>query len=461
MAIDGIKSGSPVIAQQPASASVEVQQPKPPAPPPPPPPPPPTEAFDDAKKKPLSITGKFSPPPTVGSNRSDLKELVANQRLMAFGGLVGNNTTASAPLETSDVREAMNAKPPNLEVVRKGVSAGLLDDQSPHMKGIALEQLRASGTDADKEAMVDLVKSCKSKVELRDVVANATKKGDPHGYTPGQADFHKYDKLMTDEHPFLIADWLNPDSKTLPDNLSKPGDPNSISNRFHIEDTTKVPAQRLDEKVSLDPNDVAARRKFIDHTTQTDAARQDPAAHGNGCAPTAVVVSCLQQSDPKAALTKLCEHNLKLSPDDESMKALKAKLDGGKPITRDDINKLQDSTYAAMQKTESSMGGGANKTVSLGAVKKFMADSGVGYSGGVPALVDNDGARDKYGNQSAEHYVLINERKGEVFDPWPREGAHQLVRRDGMGGGVYDAGAYETYRHSIQESAQPLAPILD
>jgi hypothetical protein len=376
--------------------------------------------------------------------------------------------TAVPPLpDVAEVRDAMNASPPNLEVLRRGVSAGVLDGESPHMKGIALEQLRVGGTAADKEAMVELVESCKSKVELRDMVAVATNKGTPPtGFTPSQKDFHKFDRLMTDAHPYLIADRLNPDSKALPENLSKPADPNSVSGRFHVENTKDVPARPLDEKVSLAPGDEAARRKFIDKMTQIDSKRQDPAAHENGCAPTVVIVSCLQQADPRAALTKLCDHNLKLaepgSANEQSLKEFKARLDSGAPVTRGDLNKLQESTYFAMQQTERSTGAdGANRTVSLGAVKKFMADSGVGYSGGVPALVDNDGARDKYGKQSPEHYVLVNERKGEVFDPWPREGGHQLVRRDGIGGGVYDAGAYETYRRAVQASAQPLMPIID
>ena len=92
-------------------------------------------------------------------------------------------------------------------------------------KGKALERLRGGYTsDGDAHAMQHIVRSCTSKAELRNVL-NAAIEKKKNAPDPGQAEFHKYDQQLTAYHPYLIADLLNPDNRSLPEqaNTASPG----------------------------------------------------------------------------------------------------------------------------------------------------------------------------------------------------------------------------------------------
>ncbi len=136
-----------------------------------------------------------------------------------------------------------DAKKPELDKLRKGIEKkddeavsrainydpSLLSHLSEEEKGKALEQLRG-GSATDVHAMQHIVRSCQSKMELRNVLRQAGNKD------IGQATFHKYDKEMTAHHPYLIADLLNPDNKNLPND---PPSPTPAVNHYpqHIVDT--------------------------------------------------------------------------------------------------------------------------------------------------------------------------------------------------------------------------------
>ena len=135
-------------------------------------------------------------------------------------------------------------------------------------------------------------------------------------------------------------------------------------------------------------------------------------------------------------------------------KAVVAKgFTGRATISRADVEFLQENTYDALQVAERSVEGANqdNLNVNIGAVRKVLEDSGVGYAGGVPVFIDVDRVKDKNGNYQGEHFVLQRPGiPGEFYDPWPRAGGKQLIREGG--GGVHDIGAYEVYRSSIKDS---------
>ncbi|MBL8916696.1 MAG: hypothetical protein JNM17_38700 [Archangium sp.] len=231
MPIDGINSAP--LAYVPPSNSVEQAQPV--APPPPPAPAAaekPTEVtdFSDAKPKPVSITGKFSPPPiALGATRDDLKDLIANARSMAnvnSGSPVSANVLPSASSLVASAAADDSDASPTTKKLRAAIKndddrtlreiinhdPSTLKDLTPEEKGAALEVARSGyRSEGDSHLMKNIVESCTSKSELRKVIAAGRDK-DVSELT--QKDFHVYDKEIAAEklHPYLIADKLNPDN---------------------------------------------------------------------------------------------------------------------------------------------------------------------------------------------------------------------------------------------------------
>jgi hypothetical protein len=81
MGIDSLKSGlSSLVKSVEQKIETKLEELKPAAPPPPPSAPRPTEEFTDAKKKPVSITGKFAQFSPAGTGRLDLAGDVASRR---------------------------------------------------------------------------------------------------------------------------------------------------------------------------------------------------------------------------------------------------------------------------------------------------------------------------------------------------------------------------------------------
>jgi hypothetical protein len=158
-------------------------------------------SFVDAPKRSVTDGGAL---PAIDVDSLKKARVGAN-----LGAAAGNVLTASAPTpdvilkSTSDreLREAIIADP------------SVLNGVSPQRKGEMLEILRSGYTsDGDKHAMQFIVRSCESKEELRSVVASASGKS-----PPGQAEFHQYDQQLTNYHPCLIADLLNPANPKLPE----------------------------------------------------------------------------------------------------------------------------------------------------------------------------------------------------------------------------------------------------
>lgn len=245
MGIDSLKSGLSSfftkVEQKVETAVADVKQA---VAPPPPPPPAPKEEFVDTAKKPMSITGKFQQFSPAGSVKADLSSSVSSLRTLANSGFAANAIGAK-PVSESDRKSLATAIKDGSdsgirEIVNKNPAA--LDDLSNSQKGKALEALRSGYTsDDDKKAMIAIVRSCKTKGELRDVLQAAS------GGT-SQADMHKYDKQMTSEHPCLIADLLNPANKSLPE--SEPSKATgSIADAIKDRSDTKIR-----ELVNADPS---------------------------------------------------------------------------------------------------------------------------------------------------------------------------------------------------------------
>lgn len=232
----------------------------------------------------------------------------------------------------------------------------------------------------------------------------------------------------------------------------------AIGGLYHLEEKD-APRANMDEKVSLAADDERARRRFLDKLTQVDPDRMK-AHNTNGCGAACIIASCLQQKEPAKAMSNLCDYMLakqdggRIKEENRAqLEDLKARIDKGEPITRRDVEFLQENTYDALQVAERSIAGANqdNKNVNIGAVRKVIEESGVGYSGGVPVFVDVDRQKDANGAYQAEHFVLHKPGiPGQFYDPWPREGGKQLIREGG--GGVHDIGAYEVYLSSIKDS---------
>lgn len=232
----------------------------------------------------------------------------------------------------------------------------------------------------------------------------------------------------------------------------------AVNGLYHLEEKD-APRAKMDEQVSLAPDDQRSRRRFLEKLTQVDPDRMKP-HNTNGCAAACVLASCLQQQQPAKALGKLCDYMLdqqngsRIKEENRAqLETLKGRIDKGEPITRADVEFLQENTYDALQVAERSVEGANqdNLNVNIGAVRKVLEDSGVGYAGGVPVFIDVDRVKDKNGNYQGEHFVLQRPGiPGEFYDPWPRAGGKQLIREGG--GGVHDIGAYEVYRSSIKDS---------
>ncbi len=445
MGIEGIKSG---VSNLISTAQKKIQEVAKPAAPPAPSAPAakPTEGFADPKKKPMSITGKYvAHSPAASEVKSDLKAEIASMRSLANSGMAVNSITAPATEKASggdadalkkavasgsdtDIRKLVNANP------------ALAKSLSTDEKGKALETLRSGYcTEADSKAMANIVRSCETKGELRATLQAAS------GGT-GQAEMHKFDKQMTDTHPCLIADLLNPQNTSLPE-----AHPDSVSGKDHITETNGFPTADMNEKVSLAKGDEAGRKKFLEGLTQVDSKRKKDDAHTNGCAAVTVVASALQSDDPKASMSKLCDYNLKnmsaregttkLDSQKEKLTELKKRIDAGGPITKADANLLQETTYNTMLTKEKDVPGAnnSNEMIDLRAVEPFLKDSGIGTSGGKPALVDIDQAPDKKGKKHGDHYVLVRD-SGEIYDPWPRKDGKQIIPAGSEDAKRYQAG---------------------
>ncbi|MBL8919627.1 MAG: hypothetical protein JNJ54_12240 [Myxococcaceae bacterium] len=553
MGIDSLKSGlSSLVTKVEQKVEQTVAQvktavaPQPPAP---------KEEFVETKKKPVSITGKFKPV-DHGAAKADLSSSVSSLRTLANSGLAANAIGATAdkqPVSDSDRKKlatAIKEKDASgiREIVNKNPAA--LNDLSSSQKGKALEALRSGyTTDADKQAMVAIVRSCRTKGELRDVLQAAS------GGT-SQSDMHKFDKELTSEHPYLIADLLNPDNKSLPE--TEPGratgsmadaiaaksdtkireailkDPSvlkglsprekgqaleilrsgwtsgddqkamiaivrscetkgelrnvlqaasggispddmkkydkqmtsehpcliadllnkdntslpevhraSVSANDHVGDETRFPAP---DGKTVDVNDPASRKAFLEGLTQVDSKRKgftietsrtdsdfkyrvedDPRQYG--CGPTCIIASAMQGKDPKGSLLKLCDYNLKTIPEGQrkQLEEVRDKLQTGKPLTRGDFDVLQRTTYEAARVAERKFADARtdNGPIDARAIKLIMEESGVGFSGGTPRLIDSDRVPTSGGARTGEHFVL--EKDGAIYDPWPRQDGKQTV----------------------------------
>ncbi len=173
-----------------------------------------TESYDAAKEKLVSITGKATAykPPEGAETFSGLKALaLANPTSAAASSLT------SAPESSAGLKDA--TKDADSWNGDKNIREKIIDDPDS-LKGLdtdekaaALKRLEEGKVSpGDKRAMRLIVHSCETKEELREVVGKAS------GHNPpSQPDFYKFDKHMTDEHPCLIADKLNPDNTSLPE----------------------------------------------------------------------------------------------------------------------------------------------------------------------------------------------------------------------------------------------------
>jgi len=403
------------------------------------------ESFVETQKKPLSITGKmpaFQPSNLVPTG---LKDSVASLRTLANSGManasigLGRDKAPDAAKPDGDaLKKAISDKSDS--GIRKLVNANpeLLKQLSPQEKGQALEALRSGWTTGDDAAaMAKIVKSCETKGELRAVLAEASGKN-----PPGQAEMHKYDKQMTDTHPYLIADLLNPANQSL-----KEYHPDSITANEHVDDANKFPAKPGTDSVSLAGGDAAARRAFLEGMTQIDSSRKSRAdgdwpspAYNNGCGATCIVASALQNDDPKGAVSKLIDYNLahvsgrygenvkkELT---DGLKELKGRMDKGEPLTRKDADLLQRATYNSLRELKDETGGNKmTDNINDKAITRFLDDSKIGRSGGVPTLVDIDQAPNNSGKTSTDHFVLVRSgRDSEIYDPWPRKDGQQIVQ---------------------------------
>lgn len=435
MGIDSLKSGlSNLVKSVEQKIETKIEELKPP--PPPPAPAAPKEEFTDAKPKPVSITGKFAQFSPAGSVKSDLSSDVASLRSLAQSGLASNAIGLGRDTPTSNdgtaLKKAIDEKSDT--GIRKLVNANpaLLKELTPEQKGKALEALRSGWTSGDDaKAMVAIVRSCETKGELRAVLQSAA---------GNQKDMHKYDKQMTAEHPYLIADLLNPANTSLPE-----AHPKSVQANDHVTNPSNFPSPNMDDQVSLKPGDEASRKAFLESLTQVDSKRTGEVKYEPslseprkfGCGPLCIIASAMQGPDPKGSLSKLCDYNLKNmtdrygttvgNADKAALTELKGRIDSGQPITRKDMDLLQRTTYNSARNAEANIKGtkSDNEAIDQKAILQVLNDSGIGTAGGVPKLIDTDQAPDKFGKTSADHFVLV--KNGEIYDPWPRQNGKQIV----------------------------------
>ncbi len=388
------------------------------------------EGFSDPRARPMSITGKFVPLPSAQPASPSLADDVKSLRAMANAGAAAHALKVSTPSEKDGSVGALRAaiREKDDEKIRTQVNhdPALLSRLSPSEKGKALEVLRSGYTsEGDAAAMVRIVESCRTKGELRAVLKAAS------GGDVSQAAMHRYDKQMTAHHPYLIADLLNSANPTLGEREHR----DALSAHEHVGDKGDYPKRDADE--AFDLRDPAARRRFIETFTQVDAQHASGAAYQNGCAASCVIVAALQSGDGQA-LGKLIDHNVKTAKghlpsvgegaaNAEALEALKGRLASGAPLTRADADLLQRTTYVSLQRAKSQTGGSDSELVNVGGVKQLLRESGIGLSGGVPTLVDTNRGLDGADSVGPEHWVLVNEANGEVYDPWPRRDGVQVV----------------------------------
>lgn len=256
--IDKIKTAVSPVSQQitekvsSAVETVKAELPKVPAPL--------AEAFEETKQKLVSITGKATAYKPEGETFS--------VRDLARASATGHFHAAPAA-DASELKESIkNAGDWGGD---KNIREKIIDDPST-LKGLstvekaaALRRLEEGNvTPGDSHAMRLIVHSCETKEELREVVGRAS------GHNPpSQPDFHKYDQHLTDEHPCLIADKLNPANTSLPedgndlrrqltdtaDAQMKAGDIEGA--RATLEELKSKPTPK-DQKQFIDPNDKGA-----------------------------------------------------------------------------------------------------------------------------------------------------------------------------------------------------------
>lgn len=192
------------------------------------------EAFVDTQKKPMSITGKAQAyvPSSVSG---DLAGAVNNLRSLANSGLSSKSLTAQMSVPTTSAPSGTDAAALKSAIsdqddskISEIVNANpaVLKELNPEEKGKALKRLEQGWVSKeDSAAMTKIVQSATSKSELRSILRSATNTSDAQLSQPDISQYtHKFDKQMTDTHPCLIADLLNPANKTLPE---KPIDPDN------------------------------------------------------------------------------------------------------------------------------------------------------------------------------------------------------------------------------------------
>ncbi len=394
-------------------------------------------SFESAGKQMMSLSGASATPATALPVNPDLAASIASLRGFGSSGVAPASLSAERMCSPDDPAALKKAISDGSDVrIRELVNGdpALLKGLSANEKGKALETLRGGVycSADDEAAMVKIVKSCETKGELRAVLQAAS-----GGI--GQADMHKYDKELTDYHPCLIANLLNKNNPDLPETH-----PDSLQAQSYVTDKKDYPTSDMSERVSLAKGDVEDRRAFLESTTQVDAARATEPWHTDGCGAACIVASAMQNEDPQAAMSKLCDYNLKnmnsrdsvpkLEERTQKLTELKARIDAGEDISRADVDLLQETTYNTLCAKEATLpeANTSNKGIHPGAVKLVLEESGLGTSGGVIRSIDVDEAPEAYkdpasnGTKSSDHFVLV-QKNGDIYDPWPRKDGNQIV----------------------------------
>ncbi len=442
MAIDGVSPKSvPVTA--PVSQPKPIEPAKVEAPAPAPSVPKAQTGFDDPKQKLMSVSGRYVAPPPVVSDRADLKDLVASQRSLAQANITGSAPAAEASKSSeADVKKLKEAISDGSDKkIRDLVNAdpALLKQMSPQQKGSALETLRSGyTTDADKNAMQHIVRSCESKAELRDTIKAATGKENV-----GQAEFHKYDKEMTDHHPFLVADLMNPDNKSLPPKAgAKPTeaapveapkvDPSKASASGAEYDPT-TPKVKDDTPLPKDS------KQILENLTQLNGK----GAGNERCGSTALVAGAIAKEggvEGAANLARQLAKDAKNNKDPNNAKIyedIAKKLSDPKTANYGELGRLSETIFNANAAGDAMSGkdltrvqkaaGNQPPTVHLEPghiAETFNTVDKMAPGESWPAKVAVNGSTD--GN----HWIQIGKDKdGKVFvyDPMPKKGEPQII----------------------------------
>ncbi len=396
-------------------------------------------SFESAAKQVVSLSGGSAAPAAALPVNPELAATVASLRGFGSSGVAPTRLSAEGMCSPDDPSLLKKAIADESDVrIRELVNGNpaLLGGLSPNEKGKALETLRSGFCRADDEAaMVKIVKSCETKGELRSVLQAAS-----GGVR--QADMDKYDQELTDYHPCLIANLLNEKNPELPE-----VHPDSVQAQSYVTNEKDYPTADMSERVSLAKGDVEDRRAFLESTTQVDAARATEPWHTSGCTASCVIASAMHHEDPQAAMSKLCDYNLKnMTARDgvpkheertQKLTELKARIDAGEDISRADVDLLQETTYTTLCAKEALIptADTSDKGIDRHAVKMVLEESGLGTSGGVIKRIDVDEAPQASKNPAdngakvTDHVVLVLEN-GDIYDPWPRKDGNQFILSD-------------------------------